>query len=100
MGSRMMDPVRKIYIGGLPNNANKYDIEDAVSKIGRVTEVWVAQRPPGFAFVEMEKKRDAEDACRELNGTRICGNRFGLLLLRSYRQLWKQGGGEDVQGRG
>ena len=27
MGSRMMDPVRKIYIGGLPNNANKYDIE-------------------------------------------------------------------------
>ena len=39
MGSRMMDPVRKIYIGGLPNNANKYDIEDAVGKIGRVTEV-------------------------------------------------------------
>ena len=25
--------------------------------------------------MEMEKKRDAEDACRELNGTRICGNR-------------------------
>jgi len=27
------------------------------------------------ALIQMEKKRDAEDACRELNGTRICGNR-------------------------
>ena len=36
---------------------------------------WVARQPPGFAFVEMEDPRDADDAVRGLDGTRICGSR-------------------------
>ena len=79
-----MDPDRKIYIGGLPNDANKFDIEDAFARIGRVTDVWVARSPPGFAFLEMEDKRDAEDACRELDGTRICGNRVEVKMSRDH----------------
>ena len=77
-----MDPDRKIYIGGLPDDANKFDVEDAFARIGRVTDVWVARSPPGFAFLEMEDKRDAEDACRELDGTRICGNRVEVKMSR------------------
>jgi len=30
--------------------------------------VWVARNPPGFAFVEFEDPRDAEDAVRGLDG--------------------------------
>jgi len=74
MGSRM-NPECKIYIGGLPDDANKFDIEDTFNRIGRVRDVWVARKPPGFAFVEMEDRRDAQDAVRELDGTRMCGNR-------------------------
>ncbi len=33
--------------------------------------LWLA----GFAFVEMEDPRDAKDAVRGLDGTRICGTR-------------------------
>ena len=49
--------------------------QDAFSKYGRVKNVWVARKPPGFAFVEMEDPRDADDAVRGLDGTRICGSR-------------------------
>ena len=30
--------------------------------------VWVARKPPGFAFIDFDDKRDAQDAIRELDG--------------------------------
>ena len=47
----------KVYIGGLSEETNKYDLEDAFSRYGRVKAVWVARRPPGFGFIEMEDPR-------------------------------------------
>ena len=40
----------------------RYDLEDAFGKYGPVKNVWVARRPPGFGFVEMEARQDAEEA--------------------------------------
>ena len=39
----------------------------------------MARKPPGFAFVEMEDPRDAEDAVAGLDGTKICGARLATL---------------------
>jgi len=61
--------------GGLSEDANRYDLEDAFGKYGVVKNVWVARRPPGFAFVEMEDRRDAQEAARSLDGARIAGTR-------------------------
>jgi|ERR1712062_419025 len=92
MGSRM-NPECKIYIGGLPDDANKFDLEDAFSRIGRVRDVWVARKPPGFAFIEMEDRRDATDACKELDGTRLCGNRVKVEMSNGGK------GGRGGRGR-
>ena len=58
----------KIYVGDLGHGAAKHEIEDAFNAYGRLRNVWVARNPPGFAFVEFEDPRDAEDAIRALDG--------------------------------
>ncbi|XP_060526082.1 RNA-binding protein 1-like [Cylas formicarius] len=65
----------KVYVGNLGSSASKHEIESAFSKFGPLRNVWVARNPPGFAFVEFEDPRDAEDAVRGLDGTRCCGVR-------------------------
>lgn len=52
----------KVYVGDLGSNASKPELEDAFSYYGPLRNVWVARNPPGFAFVEFEDPRDAEDA--------------------------------------
>ena len=79
----------KVYIGNLGNNAEKYDLEDCFSKYGPLKSVWVARNPPGFAFVEFEDSRDAEDAVRGLDGTRVCGSRVKVEMSNGG----KSGGG-------
>ena len=79
---RDWDVTCKVYIGNLGNNASKYDLEDAFAKYGPLRNVWVARNPPGFAFVEFEDARDAEDSVRGLDGTRVCGvSEFSFLGL-------------------
>ena len=83
----------KVYVGGLRDDADKYDLEEAFQKYGRVKNVWVARKPPGFAFVEMEDTRDAEDAIRGLDGTRICGSRVKVEMSNGGKG--KGGGGRS-----
>lgn len=59
----------KVYIGDLPKDAEEKELERSFSYYGRLKSVWVARNPAGFAFVEYEDSRDAEDAVRELDGT-------------------------------
>nr|CAD7440444.1 unnamed protein product [Timema bartmani] len=72
----------KLYVGDLDRGgrssgsaASKQELEEAFSYYGPLRNVWVARNPPGFAFVEFEDPRDAEDAVRGLDGRTICGRR-------------------------
>lgn len=61
----------KVYVGNLGSAASKHEIEHAFGKYGPLRNVWVARDPPGFAFIEFEDRRDAEDAVRALDGTYV-----------------------------
>ena len=86
MAHRNWDSKCKVYVGGLRDDANRYDLEDTFAKYGPVKNVWVARRPPGFAFVEMQESRDAEDAVRGLDGTRVCGSRVKVEISTGSRE--------------
>jgi splicing factor, arginine/serine-rich 7 len=84
----------KIYVAGteIGRSIHKEDLEDKFAKFGKVASVWVARQPPGFAFVEFDDARDAEDAVQEMNGTSILGNEIRCEISRP-----KDRGGDVVK---
>lgn len=72
----------KVYVGDLGNNASKQELEDAFGYYGPLRNVWVARNPPGFAFVEFEDPRDAEDAVRGLGELKIFKRKCSKLKSR------------------
>lgn len=58
----------RIYVGNLPPGISERELEDEFIRFGQVRSIWVARKPPGFAFVEYEDNRDAVDAVRRLDG--------------------------------
>ncbi|CAG9857728.1 unnamed protein product [Phyllotreta striolata] len=83
----------KVYVGNLGSSASKHEIESAFGKYGSLRNVWVARNPPGFAFVEFEDPRDAEDAVRGLDGTRCCGTRVRVEMSNGRSRRGGGGGG-------
>lgn len=84
----------KVYVGGLTDAVEKDEIESVFRKYGPVKNSWIAKNPAGkktkafylldllnfycnlfvgFGFIEFENQRDAEDAVKNLDGTRCCG---------------------------
>lgn len=88
----------KVYVGNLGDNGRKEEIEREFEKFGRLHDVWVARNPPGFAFVEFEDLRDAEDAIKELDGKHICGARVRVEMSRHRGRGGGRGGRHEDRG--
>ncbi|WIA41087.1 hypothetical protein OEZ86_004718 [Tetradesmus obliquus] len=58
----------RLYVGGLREGITERELEDEFNQYGAIRSIWVARKPPGFAFVEFEDIRDAEDACKRGDG--------------------------------
>ena len=82
----------RVYIGGLPERAGPRDIEDLFKKYGRVRGINVKS---GFAFIEYEDGRDADDAVYDLDGKNFMGERCACSatppLLSIFQSVFKLG---------
>ncbi|GMN41645.1 hypothetical protein TIFTF001_010871 [Ficus carica] len=58
----------RVYVGNLDPRVTERDLEDEFRMYGVLRSVWVARRPPGYAFLEFDDRRDALDAIQALDG--------------------------------
>lgn len=64
-----------LYVGNLARDTRERDIEDLFRGVGRIKDISFKR---GYCFVDMEDRRDGEDAVKELNGKRVCGQRVSV----------------------
>ncbi|XP_073040721.1 serine/arginine-rich splicing factor SR30-like isoform X1 [Primulina eburnea] len=85
--SRTSRSDRTLYVGNLPGDIRERDVEDLFYKYGSIVhiELKVPPRPPGYAFVEFEDVRDAEDAIRGRDGYDFDGHRLRVELAHGGR---------------
>ncbi|KAL2510221.1 Serine/arginine-rich splicing factor RSZ22 [Forsythia ovata] len=81
----------RVYVGNLDPRVSERDLEDEFRVYGVLRSVWVARRPPGYAFIEFDDRRDALDAIRALDG------KNGWRVELSHNS---KGGGGGRVGRG
>ncbi|XP_009765884.1 serine/arginine-rich splicing factor RSZ22A [Nicotiana tabacum] len=67
-GFRCVSKMSRVYVGNLDPRVSERELEDEFRIFGVIRSVWVARRPPGYAFIDFDDKRDAQDAIRELDG--------------------------------
>ena len=90
----------KVYVGDLGSGGSKQELEREFEAYGALKSVWVARNPPGFAFIEFEDPRDAEDAVHAMDGRHVCGVRIRVELARSSSKPGMRGGGGGRYSRG
>ncbi|CAN8308656.1 unnamed protein product [Cochlearia groenlandica] len=79
---------RTIYVGNLPGDIREREVEDLFSKYGPVVQIdlKIPPRPPGYAFVEFDDSRDAEDAIHGRDGYDFDGHRLRVELAHGGRR--------------
>merc|ERR1712227_605106 len=92
----------RVYVGGLNHRSREKDIERFFRKFGRIREISLKKN--GFCFVEFDDYRDADDACYEMNGRDLLGDRVTVEIARGTphgrdREKWGTGGGGGGGGR-
>ena len=82
-----------VYIGGISDRVRTGDVEDFLkgnfgsifqilaffSGYGKILDISLKNK---YGFIEFEDKYDAEDACKDLDDTKLCGERVRLEMSK------------------
>jgi len=100
--SKSSSSTKRIYIGNLPQDIRRGEIEDLFDRYGTINSVDIhASYDPAFAFVEFDDPRDAEDAIKEQDGKRYRGDRIRVQVpLSEQDRNSRRGGGGRYGGGG
>ena len=87
----------RVYVGGLSHKARESDIEYFFRKYGKLREISLKN---GFAFIEFDDYRNADDACYDLHGREFMGERVSVEMARGTphgrdRERWGTGNGDN-----
>ncbi|PWZ02008.1 RNA-binding domain-containing protein, partial [Testicularia cyperi] len=73
----------RVYVGKLPQDVRRGDIEDLFRDYGRLHDVRIMG---SFGFVEFEHPRDAEDAVKDFDGKNFMGERIVVQHAKGARR--------------
>ena len=95
--------VPRVHIKGLGNNGNKDEIRRLFSEFGPLKNVWIATKPPGFAYVFYEDFEHADKAVAYFDNKEVCGKTVSVELSPiedKYKQRDddKDGDAEEAEG--
>ncbi|XP_021763145.1 serine/arginine-rich splicing factor SR34B-like isoform X2 [Chenopodium quinoa] len=78
---------RTLYVGNLPGDIREREVEDLFYKYGPIAHIdlKIPPRPPGYAFVEFEEARHAQDAIDGRDGYDFDGHRLRVELAHGGR---------------
>ncbi|CAH0559159.1 unnamed protein product [Brassicogethes aeneus] len=69
----------RVYVGNIPYDTRERDLENFFRKFGRIHEIFLKN---GYAFVEFDDSRDADDAVYELNDRKLLGRRVSVEIAK------------------
>jgi len=78
---------KRLFVGGLPYTITSSQLEEIFSKFGKVVSCDVitdrySGQSKGFAFVEMENDKEADEAIEKLNETELEGRKIAVNVAR------------------
>eukprot|EP00026_Physarum_polycephalum_P015534 Phypoly_transcript_16240.p1 GENE.Phypoly_transcript_16240~~Phypoly_transcript_16240.p1 ORF type:complete len:131 (+),score=14.48 Phypoly_transcript_16240:37-393(+) len=84
---------RRLYVGKLSYRTRERDLEDLFSKYGKIIN---CELKHGYAFVEFDDDRDAEDAIRGMDGVEVDGANIVVESSHGGRRSSRGGGSDEA----